>query len=126
MNVLGVIMARAGSMGLKNKHLLDLLGRPVISYTFQHAHESRLLSRVVASTDSPEIQRLANCSGVEAVDRPGHLATAEASVQDVMLHALETVEGRSTFRADALVVLYGNVPVRSAGIIDEAIRKLEE
>jgi CMP-N-acetylneuraminic acid synthetase len=33
---------------------------------------------------------------------------------------------RSThFRADALVVLYGNIPVRGATIIDRAIEKLE-
>jgi CMP-N,N'-diacetyllegionaminic acid synthase len=126
MNVLGIILARAGSMGLRNKHLLDLLGRPVISYTFEHAHRSRRLSRVVVSTDSSEIQCIANCAGLEVVDRPAMLATADASVQDVMLHAMKTVESRAKFRADALVVLYGNVPVRSAGIIDESIDLLEK
>ena len=40
MNVLGVILARAGSAGLKNKHLLPLLGRPVIEYTFDHARQA--------------------------------------------------------------------------------------
>ena len=29
MNVLGVVLARGGSAGLKNKHLLKLLGKPV-------------------------------------------------------------------------------------------------
>jgi CMP-N-acetylneuraminic acid synthetase len=29
MQTLGIIIARAGSLGLKNKHLLPLLGRPL-------------------------------------------------------------------------------------------------
>src|SRR5579884_3507282 len=122
MNVLGVILARAGSAGLKNKHLVPLLGRPVIAYTFDHARQSRLLTRVVVSSDCPQVLRLAAAAGFETVVRPAGLATAEASVQDVMLHAMDQVEARPGFRADALVVLYGNVPVRGHGVIDIAIR----
>src|SRR5947209_5341534 len=92
MNVLGVILARAGSAGLKNKHLLPLLGRPVIAYTFDHARASKLLTRVVVSSDSPEVLRLAGGAGFETIVRPSGLATAEASVQDVMLHALAQVD----------------------------------
>ena len=126
MNVLAVILARAGSAGLKNKHLLPLLGRPVIKYTFAHARQARLLSRVVVSTDAPQVRRLAEASFFETINRPAELATADASVQDVMLHAMEAVERTSAFRADALVVLYGNVPVRGDGVIDRAVRTLAE
>lgn len=126
MNVLGVILARAGSVGLKNKHLLPLLGRPVIAYTFDHARASKLLSRVVLTSDSPEVLRLAAGAGLETIIRPAGLATAEASVQDVMLHAVEQVESRPGFRADAMVVLYGNVPIRPDGAIDRALRTLND
>src|SRR5687768_4601663 len=87
MNVLGVILARANSTGLKNKHLLPLLGRPVIKYTFAHARQAKLLTRVVVSTDSPQIRRLSEANFFETVRRPAELATADASVQDAMLHA---------------------------------------
>jgi CMP-N-acetylneuraminic acid synthetase len=42
-----------------------------------------------------------------------------------MLHAMETVEASGGFHADALVVLYGNVPVRGEGVIDRAVALLE-
>ena len=43
-----------------------------------------------------------------------------------MLHALRTVESRSpSFRADGVVVLYGNVPIRGEGVIDRAIEMLQ-
>jgi CMP-N-acetylneuraminic acid synthetase len=43
-----------------------------------------------------------------------------------MLHAMDTVERGSKYHADALVVLYGNVPVRGAGVIDRAVEMLAE
>ena len=124
MNVLGIILARAGSQGLKNKHLLPLLGRPVISYTFGHAHAARSLSDVVVTSDCPDVRRLAAQAGFAAIDRPPALATGDASVQDVMLHALHATERRTGAHADAAVVLYGNVPVRGHGVIDRAVELL--
>ncbi len=125
MDVLGIILARGGSVGLKNKHLLPLLGQPVISYTFAHARAANRVTRTVVSSDCGEIRKLAERCWFETIARPGQLATSDASVQDVLLHAMKTVESRSNFHADAVVVLYGNVPVRPDGVIDEAIEMLE-
>jgi CMP-N-acetylneuraminic acid synthetase len=126
MNVLAVILARAGSAGLKNKHLLPLLGKPVINYTFEHARAAQRLTRVVVSSDSPDVLRLAAASKLQTLNRPATLATAEASVQSVLLHALQSVEAQGGFRADAIVTLYGNVPVRPEGVIDQALAMLAE
>jgi CMP-N-acetylneuraminic acid synthetase len=126
MNTLAVIMARAGSVGLRNKHLLPLVGRPVISYTFDHARSAETVTRTVVSTDCTGIKSLAIRSGFGVIDRPAELATSDASVQDVMLHALRMVESDGEFTADALVVLYGNVPVRGRDVVDRAVRHLEE
>lgn len=126
MNTLAVILARAGSQGLANKHLLDLLGRPVIWYTFQHARAARLITRTVVSTDCPRIRALAQAEGFQTIERPAELATSDASVQDAMLHALREVENDGSFHADALVVLYGNVPLRGDRVIDRAIELLRQ
>ena len=124
MFTLGVILARGGSLGLKDKHLLPLLGRPVIDYTFDRAAGSRELSAIVVSSDCPRILALATNRGFDIVRRPAALATSEASVQDVLLHAMDHVERRGSKRIDAVATLYGNVPVRPAGVIDEALRLL--
>jgi N-acylneuraminate cytidylyltransferase len=126
MKTLGVILARAGSEGLRNKHVRLLLNRPVISYTFDHARAARLLSRVVVSTDCPTIRQLGKAYGLDTIARPPALATSCASVQDVMLHAMHAVESRGGFQADGLVVLYGNVPIRGDGVIDRAISLLQK
>jgi N-acylneuraminate cytidylyltransferase len=126
MNTLGVILARAGSVGLASKHLRLLLGRPMIEYTFDHAFDSALLGRVVVSTDCPGVKRLAERYRLEVIDRPAELAGPDTSVQDVMLHAMQNVEQSGGYQAEALAVLYGNVPVRGRGVIDLAIERLRE
>ena len=50
--MLGIILARAGSKGLPDKCVRQLLARPVIDYTFDHALAARLLTHVVFTTDS--------------------------------------------------------------------------
>ncbi len=126
MTTLGVILARAGSVGLTDKHVRPLLGRPVIEYTFDHAAAADRLDRVVVSTDSAGVKRLARAAGLDVIDRPAELATGDASVQDVMLHAMHAAEAAGDFYADSVVVLYGNVPVRPAGAIDAAVDLLHE
>lgn len=126
MNVLGVVLARAGSNGLPKKHLLKLQDRPVISYTLDHARAARSLTRVAVSSDCPLVRRFGIASGFTAVERPAELASDTASVQDVLLHAVDAMRMESGFHADAIVTLYGNVPIRPAGCIDRAIQMLAD
>ena len=123
-NVLGVILARAGSKGLPHKHTRPLLGRPVVDYTFDAAASAQTLTRLVVSTDCPQVRRLAQGRFLQTINRPAALATDTASVQDVLLHATEQVESRGGFRADAIVILYGNVAARPDGAVDRCVAHL--
>ncbi|MFH1107594.1 MAG: N-acetylneuraminate synthase family protein [Planctomycetota bacterium] len=136
MTVLGVILARAGSKGLPGKCMRELLGRPVIAYTFEHARASRLLTDVVFSTDSDAAKVIAREAGIEVIDRPPELASDTATVDAAARHAVEEWERRHPGgeelkgsrvrggRVDAVVLLYGNIPVRAEGLIDRAIEHL--
>jgi len=125
MVALGIVLARAGSKGLPEKCVRPLLGRPLIEYTFDHALASRRLSAVVLTTDSPVARQLARRRGIEVVDRPAALATDEATVDAAARHAVETWETRHLRVVDAVVLLYANIPVRAAGVIDRVLEHLE-
>ena len=60
MSNLCVICARGGSQGIKNKALVKIKGKPLISYTIKQAIKSRIFSEVIVSTDSIKIQKVAN------------------------------------------------------------------
>lgn len=122
--VLAVILARAGSKGLPDKCLRPLLGRPVIAYTFAHAAAARRLTAAVLTTDSEPAKALARESGIETIDRPAELAHDTATVDAAARHAVEAWERAHARTVDAVVLLYGNIPVRAAGLIDRAVDHL--
>lgn len=126
MLVLSVILAREGSKGLPGKCTRTLCGRAVVEYTFDHALESQRTDAVVFTTDSAEAAELGQERGIEWVKRPPRLATDTATIDAAARHAVKEYERRHGVRVGIVVLLYGNVPIRRSGVIDQAIRHLIE
>ncbi|MEM7229178.1 MAG: acylneuraminate cytidylyltransferase family protein [Planctomycetota bacterium] len=119
-DTIAIILGRAGSKGLPGKNAHDLNGRPTVSYTIDHAIAASTVDRVIVSTDDPAIADAARTMQVDVIDRPAELATDQATVADATRHALRA----SGSTADVVVVLYANVPVRPADLIDRAVTTL--
>lgn len=124
MTALGVILARAGSKGLRDKCVRPLLDRPLIEYTFDHALAARSLDAVVLTTDSKPAQELAARRGIEIVERPPELANDTATVDAAARHAVEVWESRHGGCVDAVVLMYGNIPIRTEGLVDRSLEHL--
>jgi len=120
--VLAVVIGRAGSRGLPGKNALPLLGRPMVCHTIADALDAETVDRVVVSTDGHEIAAAARGMGVEVIDRPASLAGDTATVAAAVVHAVRAVDETP----EIIVVLYANVPVRPAGLVDLAVRRLGE
>jgi len=118
---LTVIPARGGSKRLKQKNILELDGKPLISWTIEAAKSSKYLTNVVVSSDDDAILALAKENGVTALQRPIHLASDTASTVDVLKHTLEIYSGY-----EYIVLLQTTSPLRDSKHIDEAIVLLEE
>ena len=112
-----VIIGRAGSKGLPGKNTRLVGGRPMISRSVEHAIAARTVGRVLCSTDGDEIADAAESSGAEIVRRPPELADDHATVDSAVRHAIEA----SGDRAGRIVILYGNIPIRPADLIDRAV-----
>ena len=130
--IFAVIMARAGSVGVPNKSLRLLHGKPVIAYSFEHVRESKLITRSVVSSDSGEILALARQAGFEVIERPAELATGTSATDPVLRHAVRElypeIENRKSKIENplAMVMLYGNVPLRANQMIDRCVEMLLE
>lgn len=121
MTVLGVIPARGGSKGIPRKNLVEVFGRPLLSYTCEAALASATLDRVVASTDDEEIAAVARTYGIDVpFMRPEDLATDSTPMIDVLRHALQwAANGEQQIRA--LVLLQPTSPMRKSHHIDAAV-----
>ena len=60
-----IIPARGGSKRIKNKNIIDFFGKPIIAYSIITAKKTKLFSRIVVSTDSYKIKRVAEKYGAE-------------------------------------------------------------
>lgn len=124
--VLAIVIGRAGSKGLPGKNALHVAGRPMVCHTIDHAIQSSSVDQVIVSTDGQAITEAARSMSVPVVLRPAELADDHATVDAAVRHAVETYERETGSHWNTVVVLYANVPVRPAGLIDEAVRLLKE
>ena len=125
MQILGIIPARSGSKGIKNKNIRLLNNKPLLYYAIEGSKNS-LLDRVILSTNSKEIMEIANNFGVETPFlRPDALATDLSSSFDVIIHCLKFLEKKENYFPDAVFLLRPTSPFRTAKQIDEAIYLIE-
>lgn len=125
MNVLGLIPARGGSKSIPRKNVAPLAGRPVLAYTCKAALASRLLTRVVLSTDDDEIARVGHTYGAEVpFRRPLELAQDNTPSLAVAQHATLWLREHEGWEADVLVLLQPTSPLRKACHIDDALERM--
>jgi CMP-N-acetylneuraminic acid synthetase len=121
-NVVCVVGARGGSKGVAGKNIRPLLGKPLIAWSIEQARACPEISRVMVSTDHPEIARVAREFGAEVpFVRPAELATDAAGKWGVWVHALDHIERELAWPVDIFVDLDCTSPLRRVEDISGAI-----
>lgn len=123
--VVAVIPARGGSKGLPRKNLLPLAGKPLLVWTIEAARASRLVNRVIVSTDDTVIADVARGAHADTpFIRPSRIASDASSSEEVLQHAIEWLEEHEQVSYDILLYLQPTDPFRRVGIVDEVIEAL--
>jgi len=116
-----VIIGRAGSKGFPGKNSQTLLGHPIIKYSIEVALSAVSVRQIIVSTDCPNLAGAASrYSEVTLVNRPPELASDTTTVDAAVRHAVQIVQVDSPI----IIILYANVPIRPAGLLDRAVDKL--
>lgn len=117
--ILAVIPARGGSKRLPGKNIKLLGNKPLIAWTIEAAKNSKLIDRIILSSDDQEIIAVAEQYGCEVpFVRPSYLALDETSSEMMLEHAIISIN--ETF--DYIVLLQPTSPFRMAQDIDDCIR----
>ena len=116
MKIIGIIPARGGSKGIKNKNLITINKKPLIYWTIKTAKESKLLNDFYVSTEDINIKKISLKFGSKVIDRPKKLANDTATTLSVLQHSIKVTD------ADIIVCLQPTSPIRPKGIIDKAIK----
>lgn len=118
--ILGIIPARGGSKGLLRKNIRIVDGEPLVVHTIRSALGSRLLDKIVVSTDDETIKNIASEYAVTVISRPSELSQDSSSTIDVTLHVLDWL-GSNGELFDIVVLLEPTSPLRKEDDIDRAI-----
>lgn len=125
MNIIAVIPARSGSKGVPDKNIKLLAGKPLIAYSIAAAKKSKLINRIIVSTDSKKYANIAKKYGAEAPFlRPAELAGGKSTDYDWVNHLLNWLDTNEDNNPEYLVHLRPTTPLRDPEIIDNAIEEL--
>lgn len=123
MKVLALIPARGGSKGIPRKNIIDLAGKPLISYTIEAANKSQYIDSVVVSTDSDEIAEISMKYGARIpFMRDADISNDTSKSIDVVVDAIQKLsDGGEIY--DILVFLQPTSPLRTTTDIDLALEQ---
>ena len=92
-NILAIIPARSGSKGLVDKNIKQLNGHPLLSFSIMAAKKSKLIDKVILSTDSQKYADIAMKYGMEVPFlRPPEISRDDSIDNDFILHSLNWLE----------------------------------
>lgn len=125
LSTLGIIPARRGSKRLPRKNVLRLAGKPLVAWSIEAARQARKLTRVVVSSDDPEVLDIAaSYDSRLPLARPSELAGDTSLAIEFVKHAFATLESQGEGPFDAVVIIQPSSPLTLAEDIDGTIELL--
>jgi CMP-N,N'-diacetyllegionaminic acid synthase len=122
LTIVGIITARGGSKGIPGKNLIPIRGRPLISYTIEAALDSKVLDRIIVTTDDEKIAEVSRQFGAETpFVRPANLSGDWDPSYPVVVHALEWMAENEGYYPDYMMLMQPTSPMRIAEDIRNAV-----
>jgi CMP-N,N'-diacetyllegionaminic acid synthase len=114
MKFASMIPARGGSKGIPRKNLINVVGRPLISYAI-NASLSSNINETWVSTDDEEIAKVAISFGSNVLKRPAELAQDNSPTEDAIQHFIDNVQ------TDYVVLIQPTSPLVTCDDINNGI-----
>ena len=120
-NIVGIIPARGGSVGVPLKNIKKLNNVPLIEYTINAAIDSNSLDRIIVSTDHVDIASVSKKCGAEVpFVRPKDISE-DVDTELVLQHAVNYLEKEEKYLVEAIVLLQPTSPFREASTIKKCV-----
>ncbi len=120
-SVVALIGARSGSERVPGKNVRRLAGHPLLAYAIETARQSQVFDRIVVSTDSEEIAKVARWYGADVPFlRPDEYATATSPDIEWIAWTLP----RLGDRYDLFAIVRATNPFRGPEVIRRGLEQL--
>jgi CMP-N-acetylneuraminic acid synthetase len=127
MKAIAFIFARGGSKGLPGKNIRRLGGKPLIGWAIEHSQAVKRINRVIVSTDSEEIAKVARDYGAEVpFIRPAELASDNSPEWMAWRHALNYLIEKEGELPEVMLSVPTTSPLRSPQDIENCLDEYEK
>ena len=123
--VLAIIGARSGSKSIPHKNIRLLGGKQLIAWVIEAAKKSKLVDRVIVSTDSSRYAKIAREYGAETPFlRPAGISHDKSTDMEYLSHVVKWLEDKEEWKPDIILRLMPTAPFCKPETIDKCIRLL--
>ncbi len=120
-DTIAIIPARKNSKRLKNKNIIDFLGKPLIYYSIINALKSKFISEVIVSTDSKKIKKISESFGAYVPYlRSKKLCLDNSKITDVIYDLYKNYISKKK-NIKKIIILQPTSPLRDFRDIDKSL-----
>jgi CMP-N-acetylneuraminic acid synthetase len=120
---IAIIPARGGSKRIPNKNIIPIAGKPMIAWTIEAAINSNIFERIIVSTDSESIAKIALEYGAEVPFLRKEKADDFSSISEATIHTLLQLSNLKKYKY--ITQLMAVCPVRDDNDIINAHQHFE-
>lgn len=122
--ILIVIPARGGSVGIPRKNLRNLNGLPLIAYSIRNALKSKYKPDVYVSSDDEEILYISQKIGAQIYKRDVKIADGQTTLDPVIYDAYKNISAENQKKYKLIITLQPTSPLLKTESLDNAIKQI--
>tara|TARA_B110000003_G_C16495493_1_gene475238 strand:+ start:125 stop:802 length:678 start_codon:yes stop_codon:yes gene_type:complete len=123
MNIVAIIPARSGSKSIKDKNIISYKNKPLIYHSIQIALKSKLVNRVIVSTDSIKYAELSRKFGAEVPFlRPKIISKDNSNDSGWIFHSIDYLIDKEKYYPDLIIHLRPTSPNREIKTFEKGIK----
>lgn len=122
--ILCIIPARSGSKGIVDKNIMEFKGKPLLSWSIEHAQQSKYSKnmKVIVSTDSEKYAEISRQFGAEVPFlRPSNISQDFSTDFECIKHCVDWLKENENYESNIILHLRPTQPCREIEHINKAI-----
>ena len=120
--IVAIIPARSGSKGLKNKNIKLLGGHPLLAWSINACKKTKLIDKVLVSTNSRKYSRIAKKYKAEIPFlRSENISGSFSTDYEIIAHSLNELS-KIKINPEIIVHIRPTTPLRDPAIMNKAIK----
>jgi CMP-N,N'-diacetyllegionaminic acid synthase len=122
MGNIAIILARKGSIRLKNKNRRKINGISLVDWSINFAKKLNFLNDIIISSDDQKILKKYINNSIIVINRPKLLSKKDSSSEDAIIHAATEYEKKKR-KIDSILLLQPTSPIRSLQAVNYYFKK---